>query len=333
MKEAMTEEKGLLLLRQILLEETDPEHPMSTEEMADRLAGSDIPLPQERVGAFLEALEASGLELANQGSGWFVEKREFELPELKLLVDAVQASRFITHRKSNQLIKKLEQMASRHQAVQLQRHVYVYGRIKTGNERIYANVDALHQAIAAQKKIAFLYYHYSPDKSWTPRQGGAPYVVSPYALCWQEENYYLIAHYPKYGGISHFRVDRMQEIRILEEPRESIRQVTGALDLNVALYTRGQFGMFRGRREQVAVRFHNSLMDVVVDRFGEEVDTTPWGEEHFVARMEVYTGPTFYGWLAMFGKKAEVLEPETVREELSQLAEELTTLYPTKYQG
>lgn len=321
----------LLILREILLEETDQEYPLTADELIARLAQRGVGVERKALYDDLEALRTFGLDVVSQRGrtyGYFVGERDFELPELKLLVDAVQASKFITHRKSNQLIKKLERLTSRHQAGQLQRHVYVYDRVKTPNERIYLNVDAIHEAIAGRKKISFRYYDYGPDKVRRPRQEGAPYVVSPYALCWQEENYYLIAHYPKYGGISNFRVDRMQDTAVLEEPAQNIREVTGTLDLNVALYTKGVFGMYHGRVEQVTVRFHNSLMGVVIDRFGEEVDTARDGEEHFQARLEVHVSPTFYGWLMMFGDKARVLGPRSVLDELSALAGQLSGMYP-----
>ena len=336
MSKSANQKSKLLLLRQILLEETDEEHPLTAAELAERLARRGVKVERKTLYDDLEVLRGSGLDIvARRGKayGYFVGERDFELPELKLLVDAVQASKFITHRKSNQLIEKLERLTSRHQAGRLQRHVYVYDRVKTPNERVYLNVDAIHEAIAARKKISFLYYDYGPDKVRRPRQGGEPYVVSPYALCWQEENYYLIAHYPKYGGISNFRVDRMQETKVLMDPAQNIREVTGALDLNVALYTKGVFGMYHGKMEQVTVRFHNSLMGVVVDRFGEEVDTVRDGEEYFIAQLPVHVSPTFYGWLLMFGSKAKVLAPADVVKDLSALAEQLAVMYPPNSHG
>ncbi len=322
----------LLVLRQILWEETDEEHPMTMEEIIDRLAHHGIAAERKSIYSDLELLRSFGVDVITKKAkttGYFIGERDFELPELKLLVDAVQSSKFITHRKSNQLIKKLEKLTSRHQAVKLQRYVYVYDRVKTPNERIYLNVDAIHEAIAARKKISFVYCEYAPDKTRQPRRGGEPYVVSPYALSWEEGNYYLIAHYPRHQKLTNFRVDRMQDIRILEEPCQNIREVTGTLDLNVALYTKGVFGMYHGRQEQVTVRFENSLMGVVVDRFGEEVDTTLDGDGHFIANLAVAVSPTFYGWLLTFGSQAQLLGPPSVRKELADLTKSLYDTYYT----
>lgn len=320
----------LIYLQKIFLERTDEEHPLTISQLEDALAEYGISAQRKSLYTDIEALRQFGLDIVTRRSyhnvGYFLGERDFELPELRLLVDAVQSSRFITHRKSTQLIKKLEALASRHQAGQLRRHVYVYDRIKTANERIYINVDALNTAIADGRKASFLYFDYTPQKTRVMRNGGEPYVVSPYALSWTEDNYYLIAHHPKYNDISHFRVDRMQDIRVLEEPGQNIREITGQLSLNVAEYSRQFFGMYAGTPTKLAIRFDNSLINTVIDRFGEEVDLDPEGET-FVAHVQVGISPTFYSWLMMFGDKAEILSPEGARRELAQRARAIAEKY------
>ncbi len=320
----------LLYLQRIFWERTDEEHPMTIQELEDALAEYGISSQRKSLYGDIEALRDFGMDIITRRGyrqvGYFLGERDFQLPELRLLVDAVQSSRFITHRKSTQLIKKLEGLASCRQAGQLRRHVYVYDRVKTDNERIYLNVDALNTAITQGKKVSFRYFDYTPRKQKVPRNGGKPYVVSPYALSWAEDNYYLIAHHPKYDDISHFRVDRMQDIAVLQEPVQNIREVTGQLALNLAEYSRTLFGMYAGTPMKLSIRFDNSLVNTVIDRFGEEADLDP-GEGSFVAHVQAEVSPTFYSWVMMFGPKAEILSPPAAREELLRRAQEIANLY------
>lgn len=323
----------LLYLQRIFQERTDEDHPLTIQELERALAEYGIAAQRKSLYSDLEALRGFGLDIVTHRGyhyvGYFLGSREFQLPELRLLVDAVQSSRFITHRKSTQLIRKLESLASTHQAGQLRRHVFVYDRVKTANERIYLNVDALSTAIAQGRKVSFRYFDYTPRKEKAARNGGAPYIVSPYALSWAEDNYYLIAHHPKYKDISHFRVDRMQEITVLAEAVQNIREVTGQLSLNVAEYSRTLFGMFTGTPMELSIRFENSLINTVIDRFGEEVDLDP-GEGSFVAHVRVEVSPAFYSWMMLFGQKAEILSPPEAREGLAGRARELAALYDKK---
>ena len=254
--------------------------------------------------------------------------REFELPELKLLVDAVQSSKFITKKKSNELIKKVEGLTSRHLAKQLQRQVYVADRVKAINETIYYNVDTLHNAITQNRQVAFKYYEYTVEKKKQYRKNGEDYVVSPYALSWVDDNYYLVSHYAKYDGeFTHFRVDRMTDIDILNEKRVEVKNITGDKELNIAKYTRQIFNMFTGDTERVDIRFHNSLINVVIDRFGEDVLITGSNAEEFTISIEVVASPTFIAWLFQFGDKVKILSPNSLAQELKNAAEKVAKLY------
>lgn len=330
-KNAMQKSK-LIYLRKILLEETDEAHPLTLPQLVERLEGYGITAERKSLYSDLEILRSVGLDIVSQRMGrsvvYFVGEREFQLPELRLLVDAVQSSRFITHRKSTQLIKKLEELTSRPQAGELRRHVYVYDRVKADNERIYINVDALNTAITKKRKISFLYYKYNIHKEKELQNSGKPYKVSPYAMSWTNDNYYLIAYHPKYDALSHFRVDRMQEITVLDEPAQNIRAVTGRLQLNVAEYSKGIFDMFPGEQKQISIRFDASLVGAVIDRFGEEVDITPARDgKSFVASVQAGISPTFYSWVMLFGAKAEILSPPEVRAEIFRLAGEIADRY------
>ena len=231
------QKQKLLVLQQLLLAETDEDHGLTLEEITQELSRRGVTAERKSLYSDLATLRDCGMDIIcerkNGHTVYFVGDRDFQLPELKLLVDAVQSSKFITRNKSEQLIHKLERLTSRHQAKQLQRSVYVCGRVKTTNERIYLNVDAIHTAIAQRRKIAFRYFKYDLSRRRVPQNNGEEYLVSPYALSWGEDNYYLICHYPKYG-MTTFRVDRMSHIRVLEEEALPTRQATGLNEIGRA---------------------------------------------------------------------------------------------------
>jgi len=210
--------------------------------------------------------------------------------------------------------------------VGLQRQVYVLGRAKTGNERIYYNVDTIHQAIADKKQIAFYYYEYTVGKQKSYRRNGKKYVASPCALSWNDEYYYMIAYYEAYGGLSHFRVDKMEGIEILEE--SSSAENLKSFDL--AGYTQKAFHMFRGPEEDVVLRFDNSLIGVVIDRFGKDVTVIPDGDSHFVVHVRAFISPTLLGWLFGFGDQVRILSPDSLRAEFSGRCGRLASAYQTE---
>jgi len=244
--------------------------------------------------------------------------RDFELPELKLLVDAVQSSKFITEKKSTALIRKLQTLVSRYDAGKLQRQVYIQNRVKNMNESIYYNVDALHEAIAEGRKISFQYFDYNINKERVFRRDGARYTVSPVALCWSDEHYYLISHSDDRAGLSHYRVDRMRGVKKLRERREAAEA-----GFNLAEYSKKVFGMFGGEEADVRLRVHNSLTGAVIDRFGRDVVMSADGGEHFTVKVRVAFSPVFYGWLFQFGGLVEVISPQRLKDDLKILAERL----------
>jgi len=300
---------------QILLNETDENHPLTINELIVKLAAYNIDVERKTVYADIEALRQFGLDIKMQKSktfDYFIASRTFELPELKLLVDAVQASKFITVKKSNELIKKLESLTSKYEATQLQRQVYVSNRIKTMNESIYYNVDAIHQAIAERKKICFQYFEYTVDKQKKFRKDGKYYTVSPVSLIWDDENYYLISYSSKYNGFTHYRIDKMNNIRLNDEPLETFDQE----EFDVALYAQKIFGMFNGQEQQVTLQFDNSLAGVVIDRFGKDIHISKSDEKHFTVTLKIAISPVFFGWLFQFGTMAKVLSPESLIKDI-----------------
>lgn len=309
-----------LYLMKILLEKTDEEHSLTVPQMVDELEGLGIHAERKSIYDDLAALREFGLDIASRKTkttGYFVAGRTFELPELKLLADAVACSRFITEKKSAQLIKKIESLTSSYQAVQLQRQVYVNGRVKTANEKIYYNVDTIHQAIARNCRVEFRYFEYTPGGKKQYRRGGEKYVASPYSLCWDNENYYMIAYYETYGNLSHSRVDKMENIGMREEPRH---ELPGGEDFRPADYTKKLFGMFGGKEEIVRLQFDNSLIGVVIDRFGSDAEIRRADAHNFTVSFHAFVSPTLLGWIFEFGGKVKILAPAELATSMRQMA-------------
>lgn len=308
-------------------EQTDEEHPLPRKELEERLADIGIHAERKSIYHDIETLKNFGMDIEyrkEHPEGYYLAEREFELPELKLLVDAVQSSRFITQKKSDALIRKIEKLTSSYEAGKLQRQVVVADRIKAMNESIYYNVDKLHTAIAENRQILFKYFEWTVSKEIRLRKNGENYHVSPWALTWDNENYYLIGYDMEAGIIKHFRVDRMLHISLTEEERAG-REAFGRFDL--ARYTRSTFGMFGGSEQTVRMRFHNKYVSVVIDRFGRNVMLRPDGADHFIARAKVAVSEQFYGWMTGLGRDAQILSPEPVVEEYRELLKDLKKMY------
>ena len=327
MPKSPNQKTKLLHLYQIMLHQTDEDHPITVAQMIEQLARYDIKAERKSIYDDLEALRLFGLDIQcrrGKTPGWFVGERDFELPEVKLLMDAVQSSRFITQNKSDVLIRKLESLASMHQAGQLQRQVYVSGRIKVMNESIYYNVDKLHTAIAGQKAITFRYFDYDIHRQKVFRQEGGRYIVSPYGLIWNSENYYLVAfdHAPQ--EMRHYRVDKMTEIVVTGLPREGRKQYP---DFQLAQYGQKHFGMYSGREITVTLRGRREKAGLVWDRFGQDVILVPDGEEHFTVTIPVVMSPQFFGWLmGLDGSLTLVAPAEAVRAYRDKLSAAMQTL-------
>ena len=313
----------ILYLYKIMLEQTDENHHITMSEIISQLALYGISAARKALYEDIEALRTFGLDikqLKGNTSGYFVASREFELPELKLLADAVTSSRFLTEKKSNELLKKIEGLASKYEAKQIQRQVFVTNRVKAMNERIYINVDTIQRAISEGKKISFKYFDYGLDKKKKYRDGLR--VCSPYALSWDDERYYLIAYYEKYQKITNFRIDRMEAVNVLEELSEPKPD-----GFNVAEYMNSSFSMFSGESEEVKLRFDNTLINTVIDRFGKDILVIPDDDDHFTVRVTVKAEPPFFAWLFQFGKKAEIVEPIELQEKYKEhLKEVLETM-------
>lgn len=306
----------LLYLLKILTEQSDEEHCMSAQALIEALAAYGIRAERKSVYDDIAQLMDFGYDIvlvkAKTGGGYYLAGREFELAELKLLVEAVQASRFLTVNKSRELILKIEKLASKAQAVQLQRQVYVANRIKTANESIYYVVDDIHRAIQNNRQISFQYLEWNLNRELVPRRDGKPYQISPWALTCKDENYYLIAHDSEEDKIKHFRVDKMAKIRVLEETKREGAALFERFD--IADYANKTFGMYGGQEETVTLLFENHLIGVVMDRFGKEAAVRIRDEAHFSVRVRVAVSGQFFGWLTGLGEGAALLSPTSVKE-------------------
>ena len=318
----------IIYTMEYLLKNSDETHMVTTGQIIAYLASHGISAERKTVYSDIDALRDYGLDIlqTSEGNthGYYVAGRDFELPELKLLVDSVQSSKFITHKKTLTLIKKIEKLASIHSAQLLHRQVFVKNRIKTMNESIYYNVDAIHNGISNDRKIQFLYFEYTVSKEKKYRHNGAFYVVSPFAMTWDDENYYMVAYDTEAGIIKHYRVDKMEQITMLDAPRDG-QAAYDALDM--AVYARKTFGMFTGEEVNVQLRFENHLVGAVLDRLGRDVMLVPDGDEHFTVRTDVIVSPQFFAWVLGFGTGAQIIGPEPVVRGIRQHIAAVSELY------
>lgn len=318
----------LLYLMKILLERTDENHGLTLSQITEALAAYDIPAERKSLYDDMESLRLFGLDVIKTQCGRSVDyrvvSRDFQLPELKLLVDAVQSSKFITRKKSDELIKKIESFCSVHEAGQLHRQVFVANRIKTMNESIYLTVDHIHTAISENKQIEFKYFEWSPKKEKVLRHDGATYRVSPWALTWDDENYYMIAYDSASSKIKHYRVDKMMKIAVSDAAREGHEQFR---DFDMAIYSKKTFGMFGGREETVRLRCKNQMANVIIDRFGQDSILTAADDEHFEITVKVAVSPMFLSWIINFGSNIKVLSPQSVIDGVKNMAAEALAQY------
>lgn len=319
--------KPLYIMR-YLLQNSDEEHPVTVNQIIGYLESLGISAERKSIYSDLEALQVFGLDIvrvdSGRLSGYYVAGRVFELPELKLLVDSVQASKFITHKKTAALIKKIGSLTSLHQAQLLNRQVFVNNRLKAGNEAIYYNVDEIYNAITGNRKIRFLYFEYDVRKEKRYRHGGEFYVVSPFAMTWDDENYYMVAYDSAAEMIKHYRVDKMDRISMLEEARDGM-EVYSAIDM--AAYAKKTFGMFTGSEVRVELRFENRLVGAVMDRLGREAPIAPDGPDHFTVRTDVAVSPQFFAWVLGFGGSAEITAPAEVVAQIKEHIEAAAAKY------
>lgn len=311
----------------MLYKNTDEEHGMTMAEMIAELEKYDIKAERKSIYDDLQMLREFGIDIEvkrEKNTQYYIAARDFELPELKLLVDAVQSSKFITARKSASLIQKLESLVSKYEANQLQRQVHVSNRIKTMNESIYYAVDSIHEAISDNKQISFKYFDWTPEKKKHLRHGGKLYIVSPWALMWDDENYYLVAYDAAERDVRHYRVDKMTGIAVRDVSRDGAENFK---NFDMGIYSKKTFGMYRGNEETVTIRCENSLAGVMIDRFGADLTMYVVGDEHFEIAVKVYVSPVFLSWFMNFGAQVKIMSPSNVVDAFVRAAEDALKQY------
>ena len=318
----------LYYLSRIMLEKTDDEHMITMPEIKAALEAYDVTADRKSLYDDLEALRVLGSDVIGEKVGrnyyYHVGGKQFEIAELKLLVDAIQSSKFITEKKSNELIKKLTGMASEYEASQLKRQVVVQGRVKTMNESIYYFVDDVHRAIAENKQIRFEYMKWNVEKKMERRRN-KPYVVSPWALTWDDENYYLIAYDEDADCIKHFRVDKLKSIQVLDIKRTGKEAFKA---FNLAKYAKMSFGMFSGTPTKMKIAFSDDMVGVFIDRFGRDITIRPskpkgWSE----ITVDVTMSDQFLGWIFALGASVKILSPKDVVDRYKNELSEMMKLY------
>ncbi len=306
--------KPLYILK-LLIQQSDEKHPVSMPEIIEYLDRQGISAERKSVYSDLRMLEELGYDIIYQrgrtDGGYYLASREFELAELKLLVDAVLASKFITAKKTKELIEKLGHLASVNEAGQLRRQVYV-DRIKNDNESIYYTVDEIHTALQENRQISFTYYNWGIDKQLHARRDGKSYVVSPYYLIWKGEYYYLVAFDSGQRMTRYYRVDKIKELKLLDAGREGM-EITGRE--NPVLIAERDFSMYAGREEVVTMEFSRDMLGVIIDRFGKDITIRPADDDLFSTHVTVSVSPQFFGWLTGLSGKVRLKGPADVRQE------------------
>ncbi len=313
--------KRLMLMKEVLEKYSDEEHPLTTVQIMEILDNEyGMKIHRTTVGKDINDLEEMGVDVQcvrSTQNKYFISSRYFELPELKLLVDAVASSKFITEKKSRELIGKLGAFASMYQQDEIKRNIHTESRVKPHNERSFYIVDAINTAINKNKKIQFTYFEYGINKEKVFRNDGKPYIFSPYSLVWNGDYYYVVGYSDKHQDIGVFRVDRIESApEILTDTA-----VTMPADFDISDYTKTVFQMYDAQRATVELECTADMMKVIIDRFGEDVKTQAADSGHFAATVEVSLSPNFYGWLFGFGEKIKLTGPQWVAERYKEMLE------------
>lgn len=315
----------MLILAQLFLSKTDDEHGLTMAEIIENLKMEGVNADRKTLYTDIEELREFGMDIIAEKKGknffYHIGSREFELPELKLLVDSVQSAKFITDKKSKELIKKLESLVSIYEGKKLQRQVVIAGRVKTINENIYYNVDQIHEAIGKECQIEFQYFQWNIHKEMTLRKNGAFYQVSPWALMWDDENYYLVAYDDQEKKIKHYRVDKMLHVSVIEKRRQGEEDFK---EFDMPHYTKSLFGMFGGKETQVTLMAENEKIGILIDRFGKDIPISKVDDQHVKTTVNVAISNQFLGWIMSLGDGIQVLGPESV---VTSMKEEIQRLY------
>ncbi len=315
----MASKDRTLYILKYLWQHTDDEHPASVADILAYLAENGITVNRHTISTDIEQLQEFGIDVIGEKKAvkqYYIGLRPFELPELKLLVDAVEASRFISAKKSRELIGKLYGLTNEHQARELNRHLYVDGRVKSDNRLLYYTVDSIHKAINDGKRIRFKYIEYTAEKKKVHKHGGCVYEFSPYALLWHDDCYYVLGYSERHGKITKFRVDRIDCAELTD-----IRSVKKPAGFDPVIYLKNIFAMYDGDMQTIRLKCDCDMMKVIIDRFGTNAVTLPCANGSFIAEVKVSVSPTFFGWLFGFAGKIRLLSPQNVLDDYCKAAQ------------
>lgn len=327
------QKQKLLILQKILLTETDEDHKLSCTDIIRKLSAYDIKVERKTVYDDISTLVESGMDIACERTGhanfYYVASRLFQDEELCVLADAAASSKFLTKKKSNELIKKLQCLTSKYKAMKLKRSIYVGSRVKTYNESIYYSINSIHEAIYSDRRITFKYIEYDINKNKRYRHHGEIYEVSPYTLVWENDCYYLICFCQKHDGLCRYRVDRMADVSLSDEHRRVL-----SMDENeLAKELTETYSMYGGTKELVTLEMSHGLINVVIDRFGDSVHIRQSSLDKFRFNAEIQISPTFWGWLFQFGSDAQIISPEWVRNQALIELDSIRKLYSNNTQS
>ena len=313
----MDNKSRILYVYKLLNQKSDEKNQVTGTQIIKYLKSLGISAHRRTVASDIEQLIEFGIDvitIKSTQNRYYIGSRDFELPEVKLLVDAVESSRFITTKKSTELVKKLSCLVSENQAAELNHQVFIDRRVKPENEEIYYTVDTIHNAIENKKQIEFKYYEYNGEKEKVFRNNGKAYKLSPYAQVWNDDNYYVVGYCKKHGKISKFRVDRMTKVKLTENDAYPMPK-----EFNGADYAKNIFSMYDGETKTVELKCTNELMKVIIDKFGFDVETKPLGSNCFKAIVDVSVSPTFFGWVFQFAGNMSILAPLDVKDQYAEM--------------
>ena len=315
-------------LMKIMAEKTDDEHSLTMPQILEELEKYKVSAERKSIYEDFKDMSKLGIDVIKEQRGretfYHIAGREFELAEVKLLIDAVQSAKFITQKKSKSLISKVKNFVSEHQAKQLQRQIVINDRVKTMNESVYYNVDDIHTAINQNRKIKFKYYKWDIDKKLVERHGGSYFVVSPWALLWDDENYYMIAFDDWDNKIKHYRVDKMMYIEVGNDERAGKEEFK---NFDMAKYSKATFGMYHGEKTKVCIKFANHMCGVFIDRFGKDTLFRKIDENHSELIVDINVSPQFFGWIFSLGNDVEIVSPREVVNELREYTKKFIMKY------
>lgn len=315
----------LLKLLEMLRQDTDEQHPLPTNEICRRLANMDISCDRRTLARDIALLNDQGFEVmwrwVGKEKGYYIEDRSFSVPELKIMIDAIQAASFITEKKTAELIDKIANLGGSHRADILKGNMVCFNTRKHRNESIYYNIGYLEDAIEQQKKVIFRYFDLDENGEKVYRRDGHHYVVEPVSLVFNEDNYYIVVYSSKHDNTANYRVDRMDKVEIIDEP---VSEKAVALRTEVAEYTEQAFKMYGGQPVDIVIEFDSKLVGVVYDKFGEDTKMLRSSEDKCIATLKVQTSPVFWGWLFQFAGQMKIISPSEVINAYKQRLRELT---------